>query len=87
MSTPTVNAIEVKDAVAQKSLEDLPKEDGCITLNSFSSFSPAQLISGRVEVPATMPAEPEPIPVVVPTQPTEMQYEVEVLTQRKKGQQ
>ena len=84
VTTPTIDAIEVKDAVAQESLESLPKQDGMITL---SSFSPCQLKSGKVEVPTTMPVEPEPMPVAVPAESIDQQYEIEVLTQRRKGQQ
>jgi len=84
IATPTIDAIEVKDAVAQESLESLPKQDGMITL---SSFSPCQLKSGKVEVPTTMPVEPEPMPVAVPAESIDQQYEIEVLTQRRKGQQ
>jgi len=89
LSTPTIDAIEVKDAVAQKSLEDLPKEDGCITLNSFQPRPfenlPRKLESGKITVPTTMPTtEPEIIPAVVepPSPAIEQQYEIEVLTSR-----
>jgi len=68
ISTPTIDAIEVKDAVAP-SLEDLPKTDGMITLSSFEPRPfelPRKLESGRVEIPKHMPVvEPETIPAVV----------------------
>jgi hypothetical protein len=49
---PTIDAVEIKDAVAL--------ENGQLTLNSFS---PAKLASGTVTVPATIPTTPEPVPV------------------------
>jgi hypothetical protein len=53
-TTPTIDAEEITDAVAQA--------DGMLTLNSFS---PAKLASGTVTVPATIPTPQEPVPVPI----------------------
>jgi len=62
LTTPVIDAEEIPSAVASKSLDDLPKTDGMITLSSFSA---PKLTSGKVVVPDTVPTTPEPVEVPI----------------------